>query len=551
MYSSFEDKYTDLEKFNQWRPKIAAYREKLEENIPSEFRVPSSILPDDLDAPFNATIIPPKVMTKKELEITSLPASVLVKKIASGELTSTETFKSFAKRAVIAHQFTNCAMQFFIDEGLERARDLDDYFQRTGKTRGCLHGLPISLKEHYNYKNKVTTGAYVSLLDNVTSESAVTVQTFYDAGAVFYIRTTEPQSLMHLDSINLITGRGRNPYNLSLGPGGSSSGEGIIVAMGGCSMGVGTDIGGSIRAPAGFCGCWALRPTQKRISMKNCLAAISGFEGVVCVMGPIVRFAEDLDFWMKSAISLKPWNFDSNVIPLPWREVSVPDPLKLKIAVWFDDGIVRPHPPIIRGLKYIEKKLKDAGINVVRFKAHRVEEAINTANILFSSDSNKGQLSLLSKSGEPLTALTKWAMGFGKGTGSVTAEEYRDLTAIRDSIREDYKDIMDSEKIDFIISPIYNGVAPKPSTLHYWGYTALWNLIDMPNVVFPTGLYQDPEIDVKDTSFKPRSDIEAYELRLYDDPQIFKGAPISLQITGRRYHDEEVVKFAELVDSLI
>ncbi|CUM65860.1 uncharacterized protein PRCAT00003509001 [Priceomyces carsonii] len=551
IYSEFTDNTTDPVLFETWKPKIAKYLKNLEDSIVVEYLAPAALVPDDLDKPFNATLVADKVLSEKELDITSKSACCLAKEISEGKLSSLETFNAFARRAIIAHQLTNCAMEFFIDEGRERAKALDAYFKKHGKTVGPLHGLPISLKEHYNYKGRVTHGAYVSLIENVTESHATTVQNLYDAGAVFYVRTTEPQSLMHLDSINLITGRGRNPYNTSLGPGGSSSGEGIIVRMGGSSMGVGTDIGGSIRAPSAFCGCWGLKPTQKRISLKGCSTTIPGQETVYCLMGPISRFSEDLSFWMKSVIEQKPWKFDSTLVPLPWREVPFPEPKKLRVAISLDDGIVRPHPPIERGLKYVKKILEKNGVEVVEIDLPRTLEAFEVVNMIYSADSNKGQLDALGASGEPLTHLTKWAMGYGKGTNPVSVYELRALTATRDSIRDDYLELMEKNGFDFILGPTYAGVAPVPDTLHYWGYTALWNLLDMPNVIFPTGLFQDPSIDLVDEKYIPRNDIEKYEYNLYKDPEVFRGAPISLQLTARRYDDEELCKFGEFVDELL
>lgn len=552
MFSTFIDKSADPVKFKEWEPKIQKYKNKLKENTKKEWEVSSSLLPSDPDKTiFNVVEALPKVVDKSVFDIISQPAHILAEKLCTGKLTAVDTFVAFAKAATIANQYINYAMEFFVDEGLKRAEELDVYFKEHGKPVGPLHGLPISLKEHYNMKNKVTHASYVSLIENVTETDAVTIQNLYEAGAVFYVRTSGPQTLMHLDSWNNITGRARNPHNLMLSPGGSSSGEGAVVAMMGSSMGVGSDIGGSIRAPAGFCGVWGLRPTQKRISMKNTIGAFKGFEAVVCVIGPLARYAEDIDLWMKSVIGQKPWLLDCNVVPVPWRTVEKPTPSSLKIGIIDDDGVVKPHPPIERGLKYMKKVLLEAGIEVVTVKPPRVAEAVETINKLYSSDSGKCQLKLLEKSGEPLLPLTKWALAFGKGTALMTAGEYRDLTDTRESIKEEYFNLMNDQNISFFLSPVYNGVAPIPSTIRYWGYTALWNLIDMPNLVFPTGLFQDPDIDVVDSSYTPRNDIEKYEYGLYDDPSKFVGAPISLQLTGRRYNDEELVKCGELISDLL
>ncbi|GMF32677.1 unnamed protein product [[Candida] boidinii] len=177
-------------------------------------------------------------MTKEELEIINLTGCKLAEKIASGEYTSVTVFKAYAKRATMAHQLTNCAMELFTDEGLKRAEELDEYFKKNGKTVGFLHGLPVSLKEHYDYKGRITHAGYVAYIDRVSEEWCLTSKCLYDQGAVFYIRTTEPQCLMHLCSNNNITGKCLNPTNTSLTPGGSSSGEGALAAMKGSVFGL-------------------------------------------------------------------------------------------------------------------------------------------------------------------------------------------------------------------------------------------------------------------------------------------------------------------------
>lgn len=264
------ESYENSEKYAKFVPKLKAYRQKLEDAILPEYSIE---LPDTIESlknkQFNSVkyLYEHKLLSETEFNITDTPASELVPKLAKGELTAVDVFKAFAKRATIAHQFTNCAMEIFNDEGLERAKYLDEYLAKEKKPIGPLHGLPISLKEHYNFKGKVTHSAYVSLIDNVTPEHGATTQVLENLGAVFYIRTNEPQTLMHLCSNNNYIGLTRNPYNLSLSSGGSSSGEEALVSFGGSPIGLGSDIGGSIRSPSAFSGCIGLRPTTQRVSL--------------------------------------------------------------------------------------------------------------------------------------------------------------------------------------------------------------------------------------------------------------------------------------------
>lgn len=102
---------------------------------------------------------------------------------------------------------------------------------------------------------------YVGWLGNFSEQDAVLAAILRKAGAVFYVRTNVPQTLMCGETINNIFGRTLNPANRKLTSGGSSGGEGALIALKGSPLGVGSDIGGSIRIPAGFNGLYGLRPT--------------------------------------------------------------------------------------------------------------------------------------------------------------------------------------------------------------------------------------------------------------------------------------------------
>lgn len=540
----------DPKLFATFIPKIESYRKRLTEGVLDEYKLPNEAIP--LQDGVDVSSIPEKFLTKSEIEITELKAIDLADMIAKGKCTSVEVFKAYAKRATMAHQLTNCAMELFMDEGLARANELDEYYKKTGKVIGPLHGVPISLKEHYDYKGKITNGGYVGMLDNVAETTNECVQILYDAGAVFYIRTSEPQMLMHLCSHNNITGLTKNPYNTNLTPGGSSSGEGAIAAMKGSAIGVGSDIGGSIRAPAGFCGVWGLRPTQKRVAMLNMVPSGDKTQEMVnVVLGPIARSAQDLSLFMKVQAAAEPWKKDASLIPLPWREVPLLEPKQLKIAICYDDGVVKPSPPILRGLEFAAKQLINAGAKIVKWDSFGVAECVEATYNGYNADGNAGQLSLLKLSGEPVVELSKWQLNVGCGFEGQTALQYQKDTGLRDATRIKYLQKMNELDVDFIISPVYSSVAPLPETCHYWGYTCLWNLLDFPNVVFPTGLKCDPALDIIDKLYTPRNDYESYEYALFDDAKKFEGAPISLQITGKRWFDEELVKASEVVADII
>lgn len=544
---SFEG-FEDPEKFNSiYADKIEQYKKELAQGILPQNTID---LPDSIDnlvtQQFNAVkyLYDSKPLTPRQFEITDTPAHKLAEKIANKEYSSVEVFNAFARRATIAHQFTNGAMDLFPEVGLKRAQELDDYLAKNDKTVGPLHGVPVSLKEQMDFKDRRRHASFVSQIDHICEAHGSSAHILGKLGAVFYIRTSQPQSIMHLDSRNNITGYTRNPFNLSLSPGGSSSGEGAIVGLGGSAMGTGSDIGGSIRAPAAFSGIHGLRPTTKRVGLFGGFSAGAGQESVLPVAGPMTRSVDDIEFWMRHYINDgKPWEFDQNCLRLPWRDVPKPNPKDITIAVMFDDGIVKPTPPMARGLRETVAKLKEAGVKIIEFEPIETKLAFETVNQMYTCDGNYMQRKLLSESGEPLMKLTKWFLNFGKGSKEFTVAENRKLNFTRDNLRNLYNRYFIDNKVDFILSPSYNNVAPQPDEIYNWSYTALYNILDLPTLTFQTGLFQDPQIDKwgdDHKHYKFRSDLEKLELDNYK-PENFVGAPIGLQLSGRRYFDEEVV----------
>ena len=145
---------------------------------------------------------------------------------------------AFCKRAAIAQQLTNCLTEIFFDRALASARRLDDYLEKHGKTIGPLHGLPISLKDQFDISGIELTMGYAAYLGRVSDEDACLVSLLEDAGAVLYVRTNVPQTLMLDHTENWIFGRTHNPHNVKLSPGGSSGGEGALIALKGSVLGV-------------------------------------------------------------------------------------------------------------------------------------------------------------------------------------------------------------------------------------------------------------------------------------------------------------------------
>lgn len=127
----------------------------------------------------------------------------------------------------------------------------------------------------------------------------------------------------------------------------------------GAPIGIATDIGGSIRAPASFNGLYGIRPTSRRFSYKGNARGYTGQAAILSSIGPVGRSLRDIELILKVWSAFKPWLHNPTVMAKPW--VSVPTPKQVTIGVLYWDEVVMPHPPVKRALETVVEKLKAAG----------------------------------------------------------------------------------------------------------------------------------------------------------------------------------------------
>jgi amidase len=226
-------------------------------------------------------------------------------------------------------------------------------------------------QDTYGLKDHVTTRGYIVGQGIVYDHTSDIVKTISSAGAVFFCRTTMPQTGFILETVSNLWGRTLNPFNDLLGAGGSSGGDAALVAMKGAPIALPSDIGGSIRAPAAFCGLYAIRPTSLRIPKGNWAGTMTGQLTVRDSAGPICHSIDDIRMFTEVIGSHQPQHrYDTNAVPIPWRNVSLPSG-KLAVGIMKWDRVVMPQPPVLRAIEHTRNVLLDAGFEGVFFqKAH-------------------------------------------------------------------------------------------------------------------------------------------------------------------------------------
>lgn len=224
-------------------------------------------------------------------------AAIRAKKISSVELTQ-HTF-----RRIDAFQpKLNAYVYQLRDQALTAAARADETTAR-GTATGALHGVPINVKESFGVAGHPCTWGIPPLRAAKAPVHAVAVRRLLEAGAILLGATNVPFELMDAQSFNDIYGTTNNPWDLARTPGGSSGGTAASLAAGMAFFGIGSDIGGSIRAPAAFCGIYGHKPTLDLVSFAGHapggIHAPAGFSTLLAVAGPMARSADDLEVGLR------------------------------------------------------------------------------------------------------------------------------------------------------------------------------------------------------------------------------------------------------------
>ncbi|KAH8892817.1 amidase [Thozetella sp. PMI_491] len=528
----------------QGTPEFEVIREslvqKLADSIPNEYYISQAVYENP---PKDVTAIPREcgILTAEEIAITEeYDATALAQAIASRKLTAVAVATAFAKRAALASQLTCCLTEWFMDEAVERARALDEYLERTGTVVGPLHGVPVSIKQHIRIAGHWSAYGYVSsyVLDDKDCQMVAILRKL---GAVFYCKTNQPQSIMHLESASPL-GRVLNPFNIHLSAGGSTGGEAALVALRGSVLGVGTDIGGSVRCPAGFCGIYGFKPTSYTLPMKDFLP--NGFAAelnVLCSTGPMCTSLRDMDLFMSLILGERPYLEDPRVIPIQWSGEAAPRKASLRVGFLMNDGDIQPQPPVTRALNWArEQLLSSFRFEVTDFAPWGAARAVANIRKAYWPDGGAGLKASLAATGEPMFKMTQWIIKDAEGP-DIGAEGVHQQRMERDKFRLDFAEHWAAQNVDVVICPVFVGPACVHDTSYYWNYTAFWNYVDYPAAVVPTPIraLAKGEEGYAPANATPLSERCKHVRQLWEEGD-FEGAPVNLQIVARRYHDNDL-----------
>ncbi|XP_043347002.1 vitamin D3 hydroxylase-associated protein-like isoform X2 [Dermochelys coriacea] len=296
--------------------------------------------------------------------ILSLPLIELVKKLKEGSLSPESVLYTYMDKALEVNKDVNCVTDFIQECLLQKVR--------TQKKKGLLYGVPVSIKDPIGYKGHVSTCGLGQYLGYPEQEDSVLVKVLKNQGAIPFVKTNISQCLINYDCSNLIFGQTVNPLNHKKSPGGSSGGEGALIAGGGSILGFGTDIGGSIRLPSSFCGLCGLKPTGNRLS-----GPVSYVQTVTGMVGPMARDVDGLVLCMRALLCDDMFHLDPTVPPLPFNEMVYSSSTPLRIGYYDTDGYFLLPPCMRRAVHETRMLLQEAGHTLIPFIPPRIDYVMN------------------------------------------------------------------------------------------------------------------------------------------------------------------------------
>lgn len=497
-------------------------------------------------------------------------ATELAQQIAAREISASEVTAAHIRRIEQVNPSLNAVVFPLFEEAMETAKRIDN--DRQFAERGILRGVPMTIKECFRVAGARTTLGMTTPSPPHAHDGPL-VARLRKAGAVFLGLTNVPQLMIIHETRNPVYGSTHNPWNRSRTVGGSSGGEAAILAAGGSALGLGSDLGGSIRMPAHFCGIAGLKPTSRRLVRSGVVENLRGMSWLEFQPGPMARHVADLRLGMQALARRDPpstWEAAEDP-PLGFPEDVPVDISQLRVGVYADDGFFTPCPAVGRAIREGAEGLKARGATIVELEPPQTLAALESYFGIASADGGKDFQRLLrgSKRDPEVARLVKLAglprrlrpllaavmlnpLGKRKmaeifqASGPRSANELWQVTwqAVQ-QIGEIFR-TWDNAQVDVVLCPVHATPALLPGTsvdlLPAASYSVLMNLLGVPcGTVSATRVRASEETDrdsKHDASYRLAKRIETGS----------QGLPVGVQVAGRLWREDQVLATMEALE---
>jgi fatty acid amide hydrolase len=499
----------------------------------------------------------------------ALTATELASRIAQGSLTARDAVEAHIARIEEVNAALNAVVVKRYDEARSEANAVDVRRAR-GEALPPLAGVPITVKECLDLSGTASTFGVPARASARAMRDDPYVARLRAAGAIVLAKTNVSQLLIFTETDNPLYGRTNNPWNLQRSSGGSSGGEGAIIAAGGSALGLGTDIGGSVRIPAAFCGIASLRPTAGRCPDLGRASVPAGQRAVASQIGPLARSVDDL----ATALALINGGHGLEhqaVVPLAdYRDVDIS---KLRITVLADDGAMTPSPAIARALREATGMLKAAGAEIVPCALPPSAEAMRLWLACVTADRGAGMRQttrggkvdprarlMLRLSGMPpalrdlvgnlLSSIGQNGLGGNmRMFGSGSAADYWCAVEDQMNYRAAFAAALDGPPggcIDLVLMPAYGVPAVRHGASANMPVAGTYSLLS-PVLGYPAGVVPITRVRAIEESGRTNS-FDVVHKTAFEADRESAGLPVGVQLMGRPWRDDAVLAAMRVIE---
>ncbi|HIV59253.1 MAG TPA: amidase [Candidatus Stackebrandtia faecavium] len=467
--------------------------------------------------------------------LSALPASTLTRMLRDKQVSSRELLACYEARIERLDPAINAVITTDFDDAYRQAAEADALTAR-GSPRGALHGLPVTVKDTIETAGMRTTAGSTTLLDHVPTRDADAVARLRAAGAIIFGKTNTPTFAGDIQTHNEVAGTTHNPWCHTKTAGGSSGGSAAAVAASLTGLDIGSDLAGSLRLPAHYCGVFALRPSYATVSTRGHIPRPPGWRTTsdMATIGPIARSADDLKLGLDAIAGPSPIDAPAWRLELPPSRINSLH--GSRIGIWADDPFCPVDAEIVTAIDTIAAQAHSHGARIdpdtrpVKLSdAHALFQQLmfGTTNTSGSHDDfarHCANADALTPHNDSPPARILRASTQRLRTWHFTNEQ-------RATMQQTWNDYFTHH--DILICPtapttaINHNHTQQPITINghtrdYWDQT-IWSspaaVAHLPAAVIPIGLNTT-------------------------------GLPISIQIIGNHLHDHTVTQAAELISTL-
>ncbi|HJT55983.1 MAG TPA: amidase [Ktedonobacteraceae bacterium] len=510
--------------------------------------------------------------TTRQKTLTSLSATELAAMIARGDISSVEAVEAHIERIERVNPALNAVVVKRYDAARAEARQADER-RASGATLGPLHGVPITIKECLDLIDTPSTFGLPSRASILARQDDLYVARMRKAGAIILGKTNVAQLLYYIESDNPLYGRTNNPWNLDRSPGGSSGGQAAIIAAGGSPLGLATDIGGSIRVPATFCGIAGFKPTSGRTPDDGRYSQPIGERAIVSQVGVLARQVADIGLGLEIINGGRNPNVEP---PMPLGDPGTVNLSQLRVAYYSDDGTFKVAPAVSRAVHEAADMLSNSGATVTAWTPPDVSHALDLFFGILSADGGRGLISTLGKNKRDPRVATLLFMGkrsrptltvlggllrlLGQQglAGSIRNFGHRDtfhywqLVEEQMAYQQRFLRALDQDNggpFDLILCPACSLPAFTHGSAHdlilAGGYTALYNVLGYPTGIVPvTRVRSDEEVDRT-----PSRDIVEQAARKVELGSA--GLPVGVQVVARPWREHVALAAMHAIEATV